>query len=202
MKSLRIAPIVEGHGENAAIRILLSRTWELLGGESIDILRPIRHKRGQLAKQDKLSNAVQLAALKLAGAAVNPMPSLIFVLVDADEDLPCELAPKLSAWAKAARSDVDVSCVVANIQYETWFVAAAESLQKYLELPADVSIPENPEQQRRGKHWIERYFRGVKYSETQDQPSMTAAMDLSLCQKRSPSFDKLCRELASRLNRY
>jgi predicted ATPase len=38
----------------------------------------------------------------------------------------------------------------------------------------------------------------VKYSETIDQPAMTADMDLSLCRRRSPSFDKLCRELEKR----
>ena len=32
-----------------------------------------------------------------------------------------------------------------------------------------------------------------------NQPRMTAAMDLALCRRRSPSFDKLCRELKQRL---
>ena len=40
-------------------------------------------------------------------------------------------------WAKTARSDVDIMCIVANIEYETWFVAAAESLRDYLSLPVD-----------------------------------------------------------------
>lgn len=45
----------------------------------------------------------------------------------------------------------------------------------------------------------ERLTIGTKYSETQDQPRMTAQMDLALCRRRCPSFDKLCRELASRV---
>jgi hypothetical protein len=93
---------------------------------------------------------------------------------------------------------VDVICVVANIEYETWFVAAAESLCDFLNESIAVDISNDPETQRQGKGWIERHFSGVKYSETQDQPAMTAKMDLAICRKRSPSFDKLCRELELR----
>jgi hypothetical protein len=59
-------------------------------------------------------------------------------------------------------------------------------------------IPEDPEGQRAGKAWVQKRYRGVKYSETVDQPAMTMRMDLSLCRSRSPSFDKLCRELEKR----
>ena len=46
MSRIRIAPIVEGHGETEAIRPLLRRIWtELLGGEYADILKPIRRPR-------------------------------------------------------------------------------------------------------------------------------------------------------------
>jgi hypothetical protein len=200
MNQLRVVPIVEGHGEYESIRLLLTRIWcELLGGDYIDVLRPIRHKRQQLAEQGGMARAVQLAALKLSNAPGAPMPSVIAVLVDADEDLPCVLAPNLLEWAKKERSDVDVICVVANVEYETWFVAAAESLRDFLNLPAGVAVPDEPEKQRHGKGWIERHFKGAKYSETQDQPTMTAKMDLAVCQARSPSFDKLCRELERRL---
>jgi hypothetical protein len=94
-----------------------------------------------------------------------------------------------------------MACVLANVEYETWFAAAAESLTKYLDLPAGFTASESPEDARHGKAWVKHYFRGTKYSETQDQPGMTAAMDLALCRRRSPSFDKLCRELEQRLRR-
>jgi Domain of unknown function (DUF4276) len=201
VKQLRVAAIVEGHGEYESIRLLLTRIWhDMLGGEWIDVLQPIRQKRHKLAKQSELEKAVQLAALKLANVPGATMPSVILILVDADEDLPCHLAPELLNWAKAARSDVDIMCVVANIHYETWFVAAAESLRDFLNLPADMEAPDAPEQQRLGKGWIKKHFKGT-YSETQDQASMTARMDMAMCRARSPSFDKLCRELAIRLER-
>jgi hypothetical protein len=94
-----------------------------------------------------------------------------------------------------------VSCVLAIVEYETWFVAAADSLRDFLDIPHTDTVPEAPEPRRSGKSWIERRFRGTKYSETVDQPKMTAAMDLPLCRQRSPSFDKLCRELEKRLRR-
>jgi hypothetical protein len=122
---------------------------------------------------------------------------MILVLVDADEDLPCELGPGLLKEALERRSDVDLCCVVANVEYETWFVAAADSLGEYLDL-TETEIPRDPEGQRAGKAWVQKRFRGGKYSETVDQPAMTMRMDLALCRSRSPSFDKLCRELEKR----
>jgi hypothetical protein len=82
--------------------------------------------------------------------------------------------------------------------YETWFVAAAESLQEYLMLRPGEQVPPNPDAARLGKGWIKQRIRGGKYSETADQAALTSAMDLSLCRTRSHSFDKLCRELESR----
>jgi hypothetical protein len=199
VKQLRIAAIVEGHGEYESIRSLLTRIWtELLDGDYLDVLRPIRHKRQQLAKKDELVRAVELASSKLAHAPGPQIPTMVLILVDADTDLPCRLAPKLLGWAREGRSGIDIVCVVANVEYETWFVAAADSLRDHLNLPVGKSLPNAPEQERLGKGWIEHHFRGTKYSETQDQPAMTAKMNLALCRTRSPSFDKLCRELARR----
>jgi hypothetical protein len=73
MRQLRVMPIVEGHGEYESIRILLTRIWnELVGGDYMEVLRPIRHKRQQLAEQGGMARAVQLAALKLANAPKTP----------------------------------------------------------------------------------------------------------------------------------
>ncbi len=199
MTRLRVAPIVEGHGEVHCIRILLQRIWtDLLGGEYIEVLQPIRKPRSKLVKPEELERAVKLALLKLGGAPSGPCPHMVLVLIDADKDAPCILGPSLLDIAKKVNARADVACVLANIEYETWFVAAAESLHEFLELPPDTGTPENPEAQRAGKGWIGRHFVGEKYSETVDQPRMTAKMDLQCCRARSPSFDKLCRELEKR----
>jgi hypothetical protein len=138
---------------------------------------------------------VDLAARKLAAAHPRLDCDLILVLIDADEDPPCTLAPKLRSLV--SRTDVDVAFVCANPEYETWFVAAAESLTAFLRVSA-TSTAGHPEAERLAKGWIQRHFRRPKYSETVDQAAMTAQMDLGLCRDRCPSFDKLCRELEDR----
>jgi hypothetical protein len=195
---INIAPIVEGQGDNASVRDLLWRTWTMLGGEHAEVIPPIRRSRGKFLKEAEqdLEHAVALAALKVTQAG----SGMILILVDAEDD--CErlgsLGPKLLARAVAARSDLDICCVIANVMFETWFIAAAESLAKYLDLDG-VAIPEDPEAVRAGKGWIKKHMKSGHYSETIDQPRLTAALDLQLCRTRSKSYDKLCRELELRL---
>lgn len=200
MSRLRIAPIVEGHGEDGALRTLLQRiAIEILGGVHIEVSRPIRGKRMKLVQSRELARALDLAVLKLR-AAESDDPALILVLLDADEDLPCWLGPELLKLAQSHRADADISCVVANVEYETWLVAGASSLGDYLDLAQDKDLPEEPEKRRFGKGWIQQRFRGSRsYSPTIDQPAMTSHMDLHLARERSPSFDKLCRELEKRV---
>jgi hypothetical protein len=201
LSRLRIAPIVEGHGEDSAIRILLERIWyELFRGQYLDVLKPIRSKRQKFVNEPReFGRVVDLAALKLQENRADD-PEMILILLDADKDLPCVLGPDLLKKGRSHRGDVDLSCVIANVDYETWFVAAAPSLSEHLDL-SEYEADLDPETARLGKGWIKQRIRRVKYSETVDQPSLTKAMDLALCREKSPSFDKLCRELEARLSR-
>jgi Domain of unknown function (DUF4276) len=202
MTRLWIAPVVEGHGEKACIRLLLERIWyEMLGGEFVRVVRPVLQPRGNLVKQEGLHRAVKLAIKNLSDLPESDDPKLVLILIDADEDCPREWGPKLLDIAREVDSRMDVACVLAKVEYETWFAAAAESLTKYLEFPPDFVAADSPEEEGHAKAWVERYFRGHKYIEPQDQPAMTSAMDLAVCRRRSPSFDKLCRELERRLRR-
>jgi len=198
VSTLRVAPIVEGHGEYAAIRILVDRIWrELLGGEVTRVLKPIRWPRSKLIKESELARAVKLATLKLRDEFETTGGALVLILLDANSDPPCLKGPELLTYAQRARPDIDIACVMANVEYGTWFVAAANSLDDYLRISPNETIPDAPELARCGKSWIQRHFLG-SYSETLDQPRMTAKMDLGLCRTHSPSFDKLCRELERR----
>ena len=197
MSRQRVVPIVEGHGEQASISTLLTRLWIYLGGQHLDVLRPIRLPRGKVTQPRELARAVDLAVLKLRDGDVG-QPGLVLIVMDADRDLPCALGPELLASARKSRTDIDIACVIANVEYETWFVAGAESLGEDLEIESG-QIPEEPEKMRCGKGWVEGRIRASKYSETIDQPGMTARLDLELCRRRSPSFDKLCRELEARV---
>jgi hypothetical protein len=199
LSRLNLAPIVEGHGENSAVMLLIRNLWSYLGGEYCNVLTPIRRSRGKLLKHNDadLSKAINLALIKLDAIG----GGTVLILIDAEDD--CEnigsLGPILLKRAKEIRPDADISCVIANVMYETWFVACAESLGDCLELGNDVLIPENPEDERAGKGWIKKHIRAAKYSETVDQPRLTSRMDFGMCRKRSPSFNKLCRELQARI---
>jgi hypothetical protein len=192
---------VEGVGETVAVPVLLRRIWKEYGlGESPIIHDPAhRIPRGQIVANsgEKLSRAIQLAATYFRQPQFASDFGLVLILVDADEDLPCVLGPRIYEAAQAIRCDLNVSSIVANKEYETWFVAAAASLTEFLDLTS--SIPSDPEAERCGKAWIEKDFKdscvGRRYAPPTDQARMTGRMDLKHCRTRSHSFDKLCRDL-------
>lgn len=195
MQKLAVAPIVEGHSEMEAVPILLRRIFaEMFGRTGVEVLKPIRIPRSKLIKPAELMRAVRLADLKLKDSGADKQMAL--VLFDADQALACQLAPTLLEEIKRQRPDVDATVVLAVDEYETWFVAAAESLTSYLEVVLD-DVPRDPEAARAKKAWVQQHARNG-YSETADQPALTARMNLELCRSRSKSFDKLCRELEKR----
>ena len=205
MKHLCVAPIIEGHGEVDAVRILLPRIASELVGVTLEVVRPFRLPRGKLLPgrtgarridEQELARALDTASTLLKHANSRAQ-RFALLLCDADEDLPCELAPRIVAAAQKVRGDLDLACVMARREYEAWFIAAAESLTRHLSLrPGDGAASAEPE--RHGEKWISDRFRGVSYQKTVDQAKLTAAMDLELCRARSRSFAKLCREISSR----
>ena len=141
---------------------------------------------------------MKFAAAKLQGRRDVPMSDLVLLLLDADTDCPKDLAQNLLRAVQEAAGAQDATVILANVEYETWFVGAAESLEGPLRLDAGDADIADPEQRRYGKGWIKQRFTGTKYSETVDQVKLTARMDLEACRARCPSFDKLCRELEAR----
>ncbi|MCY2968553.1 MAG: DUF4276 family protein [Planctomycetota bacterium] len=197
MKYLWVAPIVEGHGEVDSVPLLLNRIGsELFTDVHIQSCRPIFQPRGRLINPNdsSLSNAIQFAISRLD--AVPPDASrLVLLLVDADDDSPCRLGPQLLKRCRDVRPDRPIACVVANPEFETWFVAAAASLTALLTEIDDADIPIAPEMTRNKKKWTLDRSRTGNYAPAIDQRKFTSKMDLKLCRSRSPSFDKLCREL-------
>lgn len=197
MIHLVVAPIVEGQGDVAALPLLLRRiAAEFCGGIFIDVLKPIRQPASSLVMADDgcLGNAVELAAAKLSGNVHAPAKKLILILIDADGRCAAQFGPELKQRAREHASHLEIASVVAVDEFETWFVASAESLTSYLNVnPSE--IPESPEESRSKTKWIEDRFRGVRYNKPADQPKFCAVMDLNLCRSRAPSFDKLCREI-------
>jgi hypothetical protein len=192
MSRLVVFPIVEGHGEVESIRILVTRIWtELLHQDYVVVARPLRIPRSKITKSAEIRRAVELGRRKLQSELTDRR--LVLVLFDADNDLPCKIAPEVRLLLPDP--GIYVSIVVANLEYETWFVGAAESLSDFIDVPAHV--PDAPETERCRKGRIEQRTKSGRYSETIDQPRFTARMDLIACRRRCPSFDKLCRELSA-----
>jgi Domain of unknown function (DUF4276) len=198
MMNVVVAPIVEGHGEVEAARTLLTRTVEALGLDcSLHVLQPIRVSRSKVVNDPhELRRPVELAVLKLATTPADR--KFVLLLLDADQDLACKLAPVLVAAALQHRSDIDISCVLPVSEYESWLVAGADTLTPFLVDGFEEHIPDDPEATGAGKGWIQRFFAAPKYSETADQARLSAAFAVEKARERSRSFDKLCRELILR----
>jgi hypothetical protein len=95
-----------------------------------------------------------------------------------------------------------LAVVLAKREYETWFLAAAESLRGKRGLPGDLEPPPTPEDIRGAKEWLrKRTPPGRKYSPTANQAALTQLLDFEQARQRSPSFDKCWRELTQLLIR-
>jgi hypothetical protein len=183
---MKLASIVEGHGEVAAVPLLLRRVIAAVApGVFVDLVPPFRVPRNRIVRPGELERAVELQARKAGpGGAV-------LILLDADDDCPADLAPRLHARATAARGDRRLGVVLANREFEAWFLASVEALRSLLvEKPETIADPERP---RSPKAWLERNLAGG-YQPTLDQPRLVAALDLERA-RRAPSFDKLLREV-------
>lgn len=191
---MNIGLVVEGHGEVEAAPILVRRIAAWAGHEgSVTIPQPLRVHRGSIVKEGELERAVELVARKTGDGGA------ILVLLDADEDCAAKLGPALLARARTARSDRRISVVVAVMEYEAWFLAAAESLRGQRTLPDDLAPPEEPEAIRHAKAWLDGKMQNG-YAETIEQAKLTARLDIDRA-RDAPSFDKLVRDVCALLGR-
>jgi hypothetical protein len=186
----RVALIVEGHGDVAAVPVLLRRiAAEVAAVRLTEVPRPIRIPRNRIVKEGEIERAVALAR-----GLTDPGDGIL-ILIDADEDCPAQTGPALLARARACRPERPVSVVLAKMEFEAWFLAAAESLRGVRGLPQDLAAPPDPEGIRDAKGWLgARMPPARRYRETIDQAAMARAFDLAAA-RRAPSFDKLCRDL-------
>jgi hypothetical protein len=193
---LRVAVIVEGHGDVEAVPILIRRISEQLEPSVfVDVDPVLRVPASSLRKAGELERQVERAARKVREKGG------IFILIDCDWDggCPAEEGPALLKRAREARCDLPISVVLAKKEYETWFIAAAESLRGKRGLAQDLSCDHAPEDIRGAKEWLSNHMpTGRPYSATTDQPALTALFDLDLA-RRADSFDKCYREVTALL---
>ncbi|RKY18015.1 MAG: hypothetical protein DRQ55_14460 [Planctomycetota bacterium] len=187
---MRIASIVEGKGDAEAFPVLLRRILhDVCPREHHDVLRPIRIPRSRLVRPGELERAADLAS-RMTGPG-----DAVVVLIDADDDRPQCLAPEL--LHRLTRRDRVYRVILANREFEAWFLAAAKSLQGRRGLRDDITAPSNPEDIRDAKGWLrEHSVSGSSYRPTADQAALSGVLDLDLAM-RAPSFAKLVRDIRS-----
>lgn len=190
MRTVKIAPIIEGDGEVAAFPVLLRRiVLEIDTLVNAVVSRGFLKHRSRLEVPGGLETAIEAVAVLHPGHA-------ILVLIDSDDDCPKDLGSELIQRANNARPDLHVSVVIAHREYEAWFLASAESLAGKRNLRPDLTCPPNPEGIRNAKGWLtEQMPPSMIYSPTVDQASLSHWMDLKLARDRSRSFRKLWKEI-------
>ena len=185
----RVVCIVEGHGEVEATPIIIRRISQLIDpGSFVQIPSPIRVPKSKLLRSGELERAVELAAQKAGNRGG------ILILLDSDSDCPAHLGPQLLQRATTARSDIPISVVLAKWEFESWFIAAAESLRGLRNLAEDLAPPANIEDIQGAKEWLSKQMPSrLAYSETLDQPALASHFDFQAA-RHVDSFDKMYRE--------
>ena len=188
---MKISAIVEGHGEVTAFPILLRRLggWLTPDNFSIEINPPIRvHRDRFLKKNEEFQRMLLLARAKCE------QNGWILILLDADDDCPAELGKNVLTRAGDIVSDRRLSVVLANREYEAWFIAAAQSLDGRRGFSIMEMDKRKPESIRDAKSWMSSHITGGKYGEVTDQPAFSSLIDLQQARNNSRSFAKLCSE--------
>lgn len=185
-----IVPIVEGQSEERSIGVLTRRILHDLEIFDLEIARPFRVKRNRVVRHGELERTIIQAERSRPGA------SAIMVILDADTDCPASLASELRKRGSLETSLV-LSVVFPKVEIESWILAGIESVRGVRGIRADAAPPTDPETVRDAKGALSRLMEGSRgYVATDDQPAFFSALDLGLAASRSPSLDKLCRDLA------
>ena len=183
-----IQPIVEGHGEVPAVPVLVRKLGELMGIPYVPVGAPFRSKRSQLIQKDGLQRVISRAREEPGCAA-------ILVLFDADDDCPKEEAPTLLQWAEEASAPLPCAVVMANKEYEAWFLSNLEVLLQARGINPAEPYEKDPETKRDAKGELESRFGGnFNYIEKKDQPAFTALTNWVLVHQRCRSFRKMSKE--------
>ena len=177
-------PIVEGHGDVAAVPVLLRRLVDAAKAwNQVRIGEPIRCKRSQLVNEAQLRKRVRLARLREDCDAV-------IVIFDSDDDCPVELAAQVRRWAVAEAGPAYCDVVLAKREYEAWFLATAESLSRHHSVRSDAQSHPDPESPRGAKGRLEAMMH-ISYSERTHQPAFSAVFCMAAAYARCRSFRKL-----------
>ncbi len=184
---MKLGLIVEGQGDAEAVPILLKKILKEMAPElPLNLLPPYRVKRHQIVQEQVFRTALETLAKRTG------RDGRILVLLDADDDAPCQLGPRLQGWARLHHADMKVEVALAQRTYEAWFIASAVSLRGKCGLPKDLLAPLDPDAVPSPKGWVHDRLKtqSRSYKETTDQAQLTQDMSVREA-RRSKSFNKL-----------
>lgn len=189
---MNISLIVEGHGDTFAAPALIRRIAGELGYYGhLEIPRPFRLSRGKMVKEHELMPAVDLMNRKAGEDGV------VLIILDADDDCPVDLTSSIESWL-SSRPHLHAVVVVANKEFECWYLASAEALRGVRGLSDSATCPADPDSIRDGKGWLgARMPQG--YSETLDQAAFASQLNIEQA-VQSRSFRKFLKELIAILD--
>lgn len=185
-----VASIVEGDGEVAAIPILLRRLHERFGPSTfVKVLAPIRVYKDRFLNRDEEFQR----HLLLAAAKCGP-DGWILIVLDADDACPATLGSKILDRARKCVPHRRISVVLANREFEAWFIASASALHGVRGFSFGSMDNIDAERPRNAKGWMAERMDKRSYGETTDQPAFTAKLNIDQAYLGSRSFRKLCNE--------
>jgi len=186
-----IASVVEGEGEVFALPKVLHRIAAELGVVGLQTPKPALIPRGKITCDGGVERAVLGEAKRVPGVGG------VLVLLDADDDCPAQFGPHLLARARASRPDKRIAVVLANREFEAWFLAAAPSLAGQHDFAAVFPAPVDSERPRDCKGLLTKARpKGKPYKPIIDQRVFASLFDMKMARGNSPSFDKFYRDIS------
>ncbi len=199
----RIITIVEGHGDERAVPILVRR-WLAFRNlhRHFDVPERAINAKGSGRLKAPFDEGRHVGIEHYVRAALRNRPDAVLVVLDADGECVRRaaghgLGPELLARARKAAASIPVAVVIANREYEAWFLADLRSIRTAGLLPSRGSTPDpsDPEVIRDCKGRIAGLM-GCSYEETMHQCELTRGLSFSRGPRsRCPSYAKLMRDL-------
>ncbi|WP_224368928.1 DUF4276 family protein [Hyalangium versicolor] len=203
-RPLRILAIVEGHGEQTAVPVLLRRWFQYRGFRNFETPDLAIRAPGAGALKCPHDADDELGVEYYVEMAAREQPDGILIILDADDE--ClersktrrkGLGLELLERALAVAPHIPIQVVVANREYEVWFLAALARLRRAKLLPAGQRLAtlSDIEAIRDCKKRLSALL-GRPYEETIDQSDFSSALPFtSGMAQRSRSYRKLLKAL-------
>ena len=184
-----IVPIVEGHAERESVPVLIRRILQDKGVYRVNVRPGVRVPRDKLLKPDEFERRLEFARRQPGARAIT-------VIVDADNDCPRDLGPRLLARGLPVAAGMPLSVVLARMEMEAWFIAGIESLRGVGGIREDVRPPGDPETIADAKGWLTRHMLpGYSYMPVDNQSALAQRFDYVAAAARSRSLRKFLKDL-------